>query len=171
VRRRVLDLPSEGVDDRAFDGLEPVLEEDACERRLEERREDVAVLRQSTELVGLGGGAVLDQPLAEPELVGDEGAGPARDDVRADLRQPALGELGVTFVQVPGDGELEDAVAEELEPLVGRRPIRRPRGVREDLVLPLRRKRADQFGQAPDVACLGVATGASRRSRRPVRLW
>ena len=164
-------MPAEGVDDRLLDRLESVLEEDRRESGLEQRGEDVAVLSEPAELLGLGQDPVLEQPLAEPELVGDEGAGPARDGVRADLRQPTLGELRVAVVQVPGDRELEDAVAEELQALVRGRPVRRPRGVREDLLLPFRRERADQLGQAPDVACLGVATGASRRSRRPVRLW
>src|SRR5581483_6804752 len=83
------------------------------------------------ELLGLCGRAVLEELLAQPERVGDRRAGPPGHDVRADLRQPPLRELGEAVVQVARDGELEDAVAEELEPLVRGRPVRRPGRVRE----------------------------------------
>jgi hypothetical protein len=43
------------------------------------------------------------------------------------------------------DGELEDAVAEELEPLVGGATVARPRRVREDVLRRLRRERVDQL--------------------------
>jgi hypothetical protein len=41
--------------------------------------------------------------------------------------------------------ELEDAVAEELEPLVRLATLARPRGVREDVLGQLRRERVDQL--------------------------
>ena len=44
-----------------------------------------------------------------------------------------------------GDRELEDAVAEELEPLVGGAPLAGPRRVREDGLRQLRRERVDQL--------------------------
>ena len=40
--------------------------------------------------------------------------------------------------------ELEDAVAEKLQPLVRRSPVRRPRGVREDVAEPLLGQPVDQ---------------------------
>jgi hypothetical protein len=43
------------------------------------------------------------------------------------------------------DGQLEDAVAEELEPLVGLGALARPRRVREDVFRQLRRERVDQL--------------------------
>jgi hypothetical protein len=43
------------------------------------------------------------------------------------------------------DRELEDAVAEELEPLVRVVPLARPRGVGEDGLRQLRRERVDQL--------------------------
>jgi hypothetical protein len=43
------------------------------------------------------------------------------------------------------DGELEDAVAEELEPLVRGATVARPRGVREDGLRQLRRELVDQL--------------------------
>jgi hypothetical protein len=38
--------------------------------------------------------------------------------VRANLRELTLGEVGIPLVELPRDGELEDAVAEELQPLI-----------------------------------------------------
>jgi hypothetical protein len=43
------------------------------------------------------------------------------------------------------DRELEDAVTEELEPLVGGAAVARPRRVGEDRVGELRRERVDQL--------------------------
>jgi hypothetical protein len=51
----------------------------------------------------------------------------------------------MTCVQRVRDGQLEDAVAEELEPLVRRGALARPRRVREDGLRQLRRKRVDQL--------------------------
>jgi hypothetical protein len=64
--------------------------------------------------------------------------------VRPDLRQLALGELRIALVQLTRDRQLENAVAEELEPLVRRRPVRRPRSVREDVLQALGRKLVDE---------------------------
>ena len=49
--------------------------------------------------------------LAELELARDDGAARARDDVRAHLRHPALGEVGEPVVERPRDRELEHRVA------------------------------------------------------------
>ena len=43
--------------------------------------------------------------------------------------------------------ELENAVAQELEPLVRRRAVVRPRGVREHLLEPVGRKLVDQAAE------------------------
>ena len=51
----------------------------------------------------------------------------------------------MTGVQRLRDGELEDAVAEELEPLVGRAALASPGRVREDRLRQLRRERVDQL--------------------------
>jgi len=61
----------------------------------------------------------------------------------ADLRETTLGCVGEAIVESPCDRELEDAVAEELEPLVRRRAVRGPRRVGEDGFEPL-------FGQLVD---------------------
>ena len=50
-------------------------------------------------------------------------------------------------VERVGDGELKDAVAEELEPLVRVGALARPRGVGEDRLRQLRRERGDQLGK------------------------
>jgi hypothetical protein len=99
----------------------------------------------------------LDEQLVEGEVARDDGAARTRDDVGADLGQAALREVLVTVVQGPSDGELENAVPEELEPLVGRRPVGRPRGMREDVVEPLSRETVDQ---PAEVTGGGMATGA-----------
>jgi hypothetical protein len=64
--------------------------------------------------------------------------------MRADLRQPALGQVRIPVEEGSRDGELEDAVAEELEPLVRSRPIGRPRRMGERVLDPLGRELADQ---------------------------
>jgi hypothetical protein len=51
----------------------------------------------------------------------------------------------MAVVQRMCDRELEDAVAEELEALVRRAALARPRGVREDGLRQLRRERVDQL--------------------------
>ena len=129
----------------ALDRLEAVLEEERRERRLEQRGEDVAVLGQPRQLVGRDGVRPAPaQQLVEAELARDLGAARARDDVRADLRHPPLGEVREAVVELPRDRELEDAVAEELEALVRGRPVGRPRRVREDVVEALLGQRLDQ---------------------------
>ena len=68
--------------------------------------------------------------------------------MRPDLRELALAEVGVPLVELARDGELQDAVAEELEPLIGRRAVRRPRCVREDVLQALGRELVDQSVEA-----------------------
>src|SRR5690349_11836213 len=51
-RQRIGDAPVEGRDDRLSDRLEAMLEIERRQRRLEQRREHVAVLREPLELVG-----------------------------------------------------------------------------------------------------------------------
>ena len=144
-RERVLDPGRERVDDRLLDRSEPVFEEERAEHRLEERREHVAVLRKPFDLLGL---KVADPELAEPpaevELARDDGTARTGDDVRADLREPPLGEPGVAVVELVRDRELEDAVAEELEALVRLDSVARPRRVRERNCRPVGRQRVDQ---------------------------
>jgi hypothetical protein len=65
--------------------------------------------------------------------------------VRADLRQTALGEVGVALVESARDRELQDAVAQELQPLVRCGTVLGPGGVREDVPQPLLRERVDQL--------------------------
>jgi hypothetical protein len=64
--------------------------------------------------------------------------------VRPDLRELSLGEVRVALVELARNGELENAVAQELQALVGRRAVRRPRRVREDVLQALRRELEDQ---------------------------
>jgi hypothetical protein len=64
--------------------------------------------------------------------------------VRPNLRQTTLGSGAEAVEDGTRDRELEDAVAEELEPLVGLRAVVDPRRVREDLLEALRRELRDQ---------------------------
>ena len=152
-REGMLDLSGESSDDRILDRREAVLEEERAQRGLDDRREHVPVPRQPLELlvVGLRVSRTRDETLPEAELACDLGAGRTRDDVGSHLREPALVEVRVTRVERVRDRELEDAVAEELEPLVGRGTIARPRGVREDWLRQLRRERVDQLREFPGV--------------------
>jgi hypothetical protein len=118
ARQRVFDPVGERLDDRGLGRGESVLEEERAERRLEERREDVSVPREPVELLRWRVGGVLREPRTQVELARNDGAARPRDDVRADLRQPSLGEVGEPRVDLVRDRELENAVAEELEPLV-----------------------------------------------------
>jgi hypothetical protein len=78
--------------------------------------------------------------------------------VRADLREPALRSVAEAVVDGPGDRELEDAVAQELEPLVRVGPVVRPRRVLEDLLEAFGRELGDQ---APELTGpVGVRAGA-----------
>jgi hypothetical protein len=75
ARERVVDLLCEGVEDGLADRLEPVLEVQRAERGLDERREDVAVDRESLQLVrGNRVFAALDQRRAESEPAADDRA-------------------------------------------------------------------------------------------------
>ena len=88
---------------------------------------------------------MLDETLSEAEAACHHRAGRARDDVRANLGELTLGEVRMARVERMGDRELEDAVAEELEPLVRGAAIARPRRMGEDGLRQLRRERVDQL--------------------------
>jgi hypothetical protein len=140
-----------------------VLEKEGAEHRLEERCEHVPVAGEALDLVLAEiDDAVLAEPVAEIELPGDDRATRARDDVRADLREPPFREVGVAGVELVRDRELEDAVAEELEALVRVRAVFGPRRMGERDGRPFGRQRVDQRRKR-------AVTGASRRSRRPGR--
>lgn len=81
--------------------------------------------------------------------------------MRAHLRQPALRRVGEAVEDRTGDRELENAVAEELQPLVRRRAVFRPRGVREDLLEPVVRELGDEAAELARPA-LRVATPGAR---------
>ena len=60
--------------------------------------------------------------LAEADAAADLGERAGVDHGRAQLGQPALGQVGVAQVERLGDDDAEHRVTEELEPLVGRQP-------------------------------------------------
>jgi hypothetical protein len=73
--------------------------------------------------------------------------------VRSDLGETALGGIAEAVEDCPRDRELEDAVAQELEPLVRGRSVVGPRRMREDLLEPVSRQLCDQAAELgrPDV--------------------
>jgi hypothetical protein len=144
---RVLDARVERLDDRGLDRLEAVLEVEGRERRLEERRQHVAVPRQPLDLALWEVAGLLQQALAELELARDDGAARPRDDVRADLRHAPLVEVRKALEEGPRDRELEDGIAEELQPFVRGRAVGGPRRMREDRRRPFRREPVDQLPQ------------------------
>ena len=73
--------------------------------------------------------------------------------MRSDLRKAPLGCLAKTIEYGARDGELQDAVAEELEALVRVGAILDPRRVREDLLEAIGWKLGDQ---APELVRPGV---------------
>ena len=127
TRARELDPRVERLDDGGCRGVEADLEVDRGDRGLEQGGEDVPAERDALELGNRHIPRALDEDGAEAELAGHDGAALPRDDVGPDLRQPALGRLRKAVVERSRDGELEDGVAQELEPLVGRSHDRAPR--------------------------------------------
>src|SRR5439155_14480492 len=162
ARRGIFDPARERVHDRGLDRLEAVLQEEGRERRLEERREHVPVAGQPLALFRRNARGLLAEPAAEVEFARDGSAARAGDDVRPDLREPALGEVREAVVELARNRQLEDAVAEELEPLVRRGAVRRPRGMGEDVLQALPRQRRDQPLELAVGPSLIAATGARR---------
>ena len=115
---RILDPLLECLHDRSADRLEPVREVERAEAGFDQSREDVAVRGEPEQLVAIDLAGVPREQLPEAELAPDDGAAVPGDDVRADLRQTPLRLVREALVQVLGDGEAKNAVAEELEALV-----------------------------------------------------
>ena len=129
-------------------GILEIFDEEPVDADAPLAREDVAVARQPLELVGGELRSAVGEPAPEVELPRHLGAARAGDDVRAHLCETPFREIGMLGVEHVRDGELEHAVAEELEPLVRGAAVARPRGVREDRFRDLRRKRFDQLREA-----------------------
>ena len=113
---------------------------------LDQSREDVAIAASGADRrVDLA--RVAGEQLPQAQLPPYDGAAVPRDDVRANLGQPALRLVRKAVVELLGDGEAEDAVAEKLQPLVRVGPATRPGRVREGVVKALGRERLDQVEQ------------------------
>ncbi len=130
---RVVDPLLEGVDDRLANGFEAVLEVEDAEAGLDERGQDVAVGGEPQKLVRIDRARMSGEELPQSETVPDERAALARDDVGADLGEAAFRLVGEALVELLGDGQPEDAVPEELQPLVGVGPAGRPGRMRESV--------------------------------------
>jgi hypothetical protein len=160
----VVDPLCEGVDDGFADRLKAVLEVESAQTRLDEGRKDVPIRRQAPRLGAFGLRRVLRQTLAELQLAADDGAALARDDVGPNLRQPAFLVAGEALIELAGDSQPENAVSEELEPLIGFGAVFRPRRVCECAEEPLLGKLVDQPAEiGPGLVAL--TAGGSRCSR------
>ena len=84
------------------------------------------------------GPGVVEELVAEPELLRDRRTALPRDDMRTDLREATLGGRAEAVEHGTRDRELEDAVAQELEPLVRLSAVLGPGGMREHLREPSR---------------------------------
>jgi hypothetical protein len=80
--------------------------------------------------------------------------------VRADLGESAFRRVCEAIEDRPRDRELEHAVSEELEPLVGLRAVFRPRRVGEDLLAPSGRKLVDQAAELVRPSFVSLSPGA-----------
>ena len=169
----VVDVLDEGVvhpsaerlDDRIGHPLEPVLDVAAADRRLDQGRADGLRLDERRRIHRAERQAPRRQVGGQPELVRHECAALPRHHVRPHPGQLALGLVGKAAVQVMGDRQPQDAVAEELQPLVRLRPLCEPRRVREDGLPELSRKAVDQrteLARRPRRVSYGT-----RRSRPP----
>ncbi len=168
---RVVDPIGERGEHDGPDELEAVLEVESPERRLDERRQDVSVDGEALGLLaGNGVPCTLDELPAEPEVSADGSAALARDDMRPELRKLPFRMLGEALVELAGDREAEDAVAEELQALVRVGAARRPGRVREDAGEALLGERFDQLEKLR-VARLRAdgPTDGWRCNRRPAR--
>ena len=158
ARPRVLDLLAEGGDDRGLDPFEAVLEVESGDCSFQQCGKDVAAPRDALELVLRDVSRPLGEPLPEPELLRHDRAACARDDVRANLREPSLGCVAEAVEDGARDRQLENAVAEELEPLVRLGTVLRPGRVLEDLLEPCRGQLGDQAAEL--VRAVPIMAGA-----------
>ena len=147
ARAGVLDPLVECVDDRRLDPLESELEVDGRDRGLEHGGKHVPAPRDALELVLRDRAGVVEELLAEPELLRNRRAALPRDDMRTDLREATLRGCAEPVEHRSRDRELENAVAQELEPLVGLGAVLRPGRVREHLREPFGRQLRDEAAE------------------------
>src|SRR4029077_5975847 len=112
--------------------------------------------------------ATSGELVTELELGRAAGTALPRNDGRGDLREAPFGEVGGALVELACHRKLENAVTEELQPLVGGRPVDGPGRVRVNVLRLGVGQIFDQLPKRGDVP-RGRATGARRRSRRPGR--
>jgi hypothetical protein len=88
------------------------------------------------------------------------GARLARHRLGPQLRQPPGAELGKARVDVRGDGQAQDAVSQEREPLIRLAAVVDPRGVRERLADEIVRKLIEECLQALSLCAQDAVSGA-----------
>ena len=88
------------------------------EHRSDQRLDHVAEQRRLGPTTGCLLASAEEQRRPDLELQGDLVEGALADHGGTDLGQLALGQVGIRLVEVPGDGELEHGIPQELESLV-----------------------------------------------------
>ena len=148
-RARVLDPRGERGDDRVLDLLEPVLEEERCRARPRgaPRARCGSARGASSSSCGTDTArSAIRSPSPSSRATTAQLARETTCD-RIFASWPSV-KSGIPVVELPRDRELEHAVAEELQPLVRGRAVRRPRRVREDMLQPVGRELVDQSLEA-----------------------
>src|SRR4051812_15836227 len=150
VRQRVLDLGRERLDDGLGRPLVAGLEVAGPDHRPDDRREHPLGARQGRRALPHARRRRRRQALRHAEPFRDRAARGPGHGLRADLREPpGAVALGLEpRVEVRGDRQAEDAVAEEGEARVRVAAAVRPRRVREDLLAQVFGKLVEQLSQA-----------------------
>ena len=155
-----LDVLVEHLDDGWANRFEAKGEVDRADEGLGEVGEHVLV---GFQLLGLAASCPVrgSRPAAcpDPSARRHSSARRATDDVGAQRRELALGDIGEAAVQFGRDTQSKDAVAEEFEALVRLGASGRPRGVREDLL------QRDRIKRSARVKSRWVTKVASERQR------
>lgn len=100
-------------------GVQPVLEVDGAQQRLQGVGEDARLVPATGGLLALAEQQVRAEAV-RAQATGHVGERPHVDHARPQLRQLPLGQVRVVVEQRRGDHHAEDRVAEELQPLVRR---------------------------------------------------
>jgi hypothetical protein len=96
-------------------GLEPLVQEDSAQKRLEGVSQGRGALATAGDFLA----AAEDEVAAEAELTGALGQAATVDEFGAGFGERTFAEAGELFVKFASQGKLEDSIAEKLEALIG----------------------------------------------------
>ena len=104
----------EPVPDAFPAGLQPAVQPDGAQDRLQGSRQNVFPPRATSATLALA----ESYPFRNAHLAGDLGQATATDQARAQAAQFALGKIGKPVIQQLSDHQPQDRITEKLEPLV-----------------------------------------------------